>query len=111
MVQNRTYMYTNYRLPIFDILWLLTPPCSKLLLILPSSPVDNAKPPFSEELDFFESNENALPTGMLRRLIHPLGFSGRRLIGGSGGRKSWGEGFFRVLYLDAEQVAQPQKSA
>ena len=66
----------HHRLLRLDMLRLL---CSKLL-ILPSSPV--AKPFFSAGLDFFESKENAFPTGMLRRRIHPFGFSGRRVMGG-----------------------------
>lgn len=86
---------------------LLIPPCSKLFFIRPSS----AAGVLNEELDFFESKENAFPTGMLRRRIHPLGFSGRRVMGGSGGRRSWGDGVLRIRYLAAEQVAHPQKSA
>ena len=60
-----------------------------------------------------ESAENALlMTGMLSRRIHPpFGFSGRSWIGGSGGRRSRGEGASRILYFDAEQTSQPQYGA
>lgn len=68
--------------------------CSKLrFLNLPFSPTGIGNPCFrlAKLVAFFfaASSENApLTDGILNRLIHPLGFSGRNMIGGSGGRRS-----------------------
>jgi hypothetical protein len=62
---------------------------------------------------FLASRENAMLTdGILNRRIEPLGFSGRRRIGGSGGRRSRSDGDASVtLYLLTEHVSQPQNGA
>lgn len=62
---------------------------------------------------FFASRENdTLTEGILNRRIQPFGFSGRRRIGGSGGRRSWGDGDVSdTLYLLTEHESQPQNGA
>lgn len=87
-------------------------------LLAPTRPVALKLVATFNPLLFFESNENAFPTttGMLSRRIHPLGFSGRSLIGVSGGRASWAEVaglslLFALLYCTTEHARQPQNGA
>ena len=72
-----------------------------------------AGPPAIPTPPFFDSSENAFGmTGMLsRRIQPPFGFSGRNWMGGSGGRRSRGDGTSRLLYFDAEHDSQPQYGA
>lgn len=101
------------RAPRFEVLRFLTPPPSAPR-ILPSSSanailVRYPAPSVVPTVVFLES-EKALPmTGILRRRIQPLGFSGREVVDDSGGRKSRGEGFgIRIPYLEAEHRSQLQ---
>lgn len=90
-------------------------PCSKLRFRSRPFSAGRGNPAFrlSALAFFFASRENAtLTDGILNRRIQPFDLSGRRRIGGSGGRRSRGDGDgSAALYFITEHVSQPQNGA